>query len=677
MANLSKIKREQLLNEIEKLKTKLDTNDFESLNTLNKLKQEITNKKYGLVWEEHSEKVDEMLKDNIPVFTEDKSREIVSDPTLPYNFLIEGDNLHALKLLEKTHKGKIDVIYIDPPYNTGNKDFIYDDDYVDKEDAFKHSKWLSFMKNRLTIGKNLLSDDGLIFISINDEEVANLRLLLDGIFGEFNLYSILCVEMSKTQGMKVKSAQSGAIVKNQEYILVYCKDKFLSKISRTALFDRSEPWDNHFNCILKQIGNNQYEKYELSEYIKNNHNNVYKLFEKYDLIGKKGKITPDSFQKGIMINDDIKQLLYTTLSSDIYQQMACSVKIPDSIFEQLTHGKIVKYDDYILELSSGSKLRQYRPLIETLHTTDEYVQDYSRAVIKGALWKGFYSDMMNVAKEGGIEFKNGKKPKRLIEQILKYINRPNAIVLDFFAGSGTTAEAVSEMNKLDKGNRIFILCTDNAKNDDAIGDYLYSKGIISIRPKKTHQTEYKSWRKEVKEYFAEHHTEFEHTDEFNLYGISQRVTYPRIKTVITGKRHDGTTYSNGIPANLKYYKTDFIPKNSNQNQSSQNQTTLDPTSGVNEITLCDKLQDHIRELVQLETHHNIDDDYYKMVLDDTVLSNLITNINKYPNLKEIYISSTILLDSNQKQILESKNIKVSEIPDYYFSNELKENGELW
>ena len=135
MANLSKIKREQLLNAIEKLKTKLDANDFESLNTLNKLKQEITNKKYGLVWEEHSEKVDEMLVDNIPVFTEDKSKEIISDPSLPYNFLIEGDNLHALKLLEKTHKGKIDVIYIDPPYNRGKNDFCYDDQFISLEPA--------------------------------------------------------------------------------------------------------------------------------------------------------------------------------------------------------------------------------------------------------------------------------------------------------------------------------------------------------------------------------------------------------------------------------------------------------------------------------------------------------------------------------------------------------------
>ena len=218
------------------------------------------------------------------------------------------------------------------------------------------------------------------------------------------------------------------------------------------------------------------------------------------------------------------------------------------------------------------------------------------------------------------------KPVSLIKDLITIGGNKDSLILDFFAGSGTTAQAILELNREDHGDRKFILCTNNENE------------------------------------------------------ICENVTYQRSLKVINGysyKLKTNVINVAGIPANLKYYKTDFIPKNSNQNQSSQNQTTLDPTSGVNEITLCDKLQDHIKELIQLETHHNIDDDYYKMILNDVDLINLITNINIYTNLKEIYISSTILLDSNQKQILESKNIKVSEIPDYYFSNELKENGELW
>ena len=179
MANLSKIKREQLLSKIENLKKNLkDPNDIESLNTINEIQKEIQNKKYGLVWEEHSEKVDEMLVDNIPVFTEDKSKEIVSDPNLPYNFLIEGDNLHALKLLEKTHKGKIDVIYIDPPYNRGKNDFCYDDQFISLEDGYRHSKWCSFMNKRLLIARELLADDGVIIVSIDEHEKNNLAFIL-------------------------------------------------------------------------------------------------------------------------------------------------------------------------------------------------------------------------------------------------------------------------------------------------------------------------------------------------------------------------------------------------------------------------------------------------------------------------------------------------------------------
>lgn len=124
MANLSKIKREKMLEYLEKMK--VQNNDDENIRAITEIENALNEKKYGLVWEEHSEKVDEELIHNIPIFVEDEKRRITVDENLPYNFLLEGDNLHSLKLLEKTHKGKIDVIYIDPPYNTGNKDFIYD-----------------------------------------------------------------------------------------------------------------------------------------------------------------------------------------------------------------------------------------------------------------------------------------------------------------------------------------------------------------------------------------------------------------------------------------------------------------------------------------------------------------------------------------------------------------------
>lgn len=132
-------------------------------------------KTYGLVWEDKPEDVEERLREELPVLTEVSDRAIISEnPDAPNHIIIEGDNLEALSTLAYTHAGKIDVIYIDPPYNTGNKDFIYNDSYVDSEDSYRHSKWLSFMSKRLRIAKKLLSDRGVIFISIGDEEVANL-----------------------------------------------------------------------------------------------------------------------------------------------------------------------------------------------------------------------------------------------------------------------------------------------------------------------------------------------------------------------------------------------------------------------------------------------------------------------------------------------------------------------
>lgn len=157
--------------------------DDEMLIALGEIENELASKKYGLVWERHEEAVDVMMQDNIPVFTEDPEREITAAPEQGYNFILEGDNLHSLRLLEKTHKGKIDLIYIDPPYNTGNKDFIYDDAFVDKTDLFSHSKWLSFMDERLRLARNLLSEKGVIFISIDDNEEAPLKMLCDDIFG--------------------------------------------------------------------------------------------------------------------------------------------------------------------------------------------------------------------------------------------------------------------------------------------------------------------------------------------------------------------------------------------------------------------------------------------------------------------------------------------------------------
>ena len=126
-------------------------------------------KKYGLVWEDKPELFDKESENALPVLVEKggKFKDIVSKKDGDFNILIEGDNYHSLSVLKYTHRSKIDVIYIDPPYNTGNDDFIYNDHIVDREDTFRHSKWLSFMNKRLKLAKSLLKDDGVIFISID------------------------------------------------------------------------------------------------------------------------------------------------------------------------------------------------------------------------------------------------------------------------------------------------------------------------------------------------------------------------------------------------------------------------------------------------------------------------------------------------------------------------------
>ncbi|MBS1632386.1 MAG: site-specific DNA-methyltransferase, partial [Bacteroidetes bacterium] len=182
-----------------------------------------TKKKYGLVWEDKPEDVEEQLRDNLPVLKEVKERAIINgDVTLsgaevPNHILIEGDNLHALTALTFTHEGKIDVIYIDPPYNTGNKDFKYNDTFVDKEDSYRHSKWLGFMSKRLEISKRLLSDTGIIFVSIDDNEQANLKLLLDDVFGEMNFVS------SVPRVAKRTSDKGTHFRPTKDYLLVYAK----------------------------------------------------------------------------------------------------------------------------------------------------------------------------------------------------------------------------------------------------------------------------------------------------------------------------------------------------------------------------------------------------------------------------------------------------------------------
>lgn len=277
MPNLSQIKRQRMLEFLNKIRE--EHTDDESLMAINEIETELTNKKYGLVWEEHEERVDVEMQHNVPVFTEVTDKEIVSDESLPYNFLLEGDNLHSLKLLEKTHKGKIDVIYIDPPYNTLKSGFTYDDVKIDNNDSYRHSKWLSFMSERLKIAKIMLAEKGVIFISIDNSELYNLKLLCDDIFGEENFVGNIVWRTTTDNNIS-------QITTEHEYIVCYALNKQnLDKwISKSPVVDLIQ--DKYLSLKEEFIAPSKIQV-ELRKWLKANKNTI-KGFIHYDNVDSHG-----------------------------------------------------------------------------------------------------------------------------------------------------------------------------------------------------------------------------------------------------------------------------------------------------------------------------------------------------------------------------------------------------
>lgn len=378
----------------------------EDLPKLEKIIELIDSKRYGLVWEEHAELVEEEMKSKIPVFVEDESRKIKGNPASEdYHFLLEGDNLHSLHLLEKTHADKIDVIYIDPPYNTGNKDFIYNDKIVDKNDGYSHSKWLSFMSKRLEIAQNLLSKTGVIFISIDDNEQAQLKLLCDEVFGEENFIGEY-IKQSKVGG----GNDSKFIVKEHEFCLVYAKD-----ISKTIPM-----YIQHSENYLKR----------------------YKEEDGY------GKYFWDTFARpGLGLNST---LTYDIVAPDGTILNTRWIRSKDRFEKEYKEGKV-----RIIQKKNGEWSIQFKQYLNNRGKTPRsFTMDF------GGTTDGD-KDIKNVF---GKKVFNYPKSIKYISTLISTILNKNATILDFFAGSGTTGHAVAQLNKEDGGNRKYILCTNNENN---------------------------------------------------------------------------------------------------------------------------------------------------------------------------------------------------------------------
>lgn len=385
------------------------------------------------------------------------------DPAKPYHAVINAENYHALQALMFTHRAGIDVIYIDPPYNTGNGGWIYNDNYVASDDLYKHSKWLAFMERRLLLAKELLKPSGVIMVSIGDEEQPRLRLLMDQVFDSQNQVAQLAVEMSTTSGPKTTNAQQGTIVKNVEYVLIYRRSAaFDTQVRHTPLYDGIEKWDANYPLWLNDDGTTEslYNRLDAEPAVRAD-------IERFDLTvasgARAGKFTGAPSMDILLATSEaartfIRENLHRIGRTDTPPVSGRSVDVPTGRWvHHQTEGR-----NYRLTKSSSGKVWQIYTLDRNYRMSDDYVPRFGRTVIRGDLWRGFHSDMGHVSSEGGVGFANGKKPTRLIRQLVKWANNsPTAVILDFFGGSGSTAHAVAEMNAADRGERRSILVTNN------------------------------------------------------------------------------------------------------------------------------------------------------------------------------------------------------------------------
>lgn len=606
MPNLSQEKRQRMLAFLDTIRQE-HKDDDDVLIALGEIESELNAKKYGLVWEQHEEAVDVMMRTHIPVFTEDAGKEITTSAGGVYNFLLEGDNLHSLRLLEKTHRGRIDVIYIDPPYNTGSKDFVYDDAYVDDNDGYKHSKWLSFMNQRLLSARNLLKNDGVLVISIGYQEVNNLMLLCQEIFSD---RQVACVTIQTSGGKP-----NGGFTYVHEYIIFVTpndfqprKMSFTGGISRSpfegltlSTFDKTTRPNQAYPIFIDRetmnivgVGKSLTERVNEGTYSGELADFPFDFDEAPEgtaalwPISSKGaecvwRLIPERLK-----NDWKKGYLKVSKNKSKVNPNEYSVQyLPEGVISKIKSGEleVVGQEPGAPTLVFGEN-KTVGGEIPTIWTEKDFHTTKGTAAIKEIFGDKRFSY---------------PKPLELIVEILRAVTKTDSIVLDFFAGSGTTGQACLELNKQDSGNRRFIVCTNNE------GD------------------------------------------------ICNSVTYPRLQTIFSGVRIDGSTYSDGIPANLKYYRTDFVSRD--------------------EEYLSDALLEHIAEMVQLEHGVRIDGQRYIMVMSDEEADALEKNWSDYTDVQAMYISKNVLFTSSQVSLF--KDTAQFIIPDYYFNFELREEGETW
>ena len=461
------------------------------------------NKTYGLVWEDKPEYVEERLRDELPILTEVQERTIISeDKDAPNHILIEGDNLEALATLAYTHEGKIDVIYIDPPYNRGDNDFRYNDNYVDKDNPFRHSLWLSFMKKRLSIAKRLLKNEGVIIIHIDEHEFDALNMLMETeIFTRANCLGQIIWNKLNPKG------DANAVAVQHEYILLYCKNKESFNTSLNNLM-REKPNAvkiiNKAKNLFSKIGKTMIPddvKAVISpfEYPEKTLKDFYVTYD-LQLVNKEFQ----AWLKRSDFSEGEKAYQFIDENGDVFQTVSMAwpnKETPnDDYFVPLVHpingekcpvpDKGWRYPTATFTKMLGTK--EPITLLPNMVIKGQIVfttgrkgnnQPRNKYLLKDNLMENTPSIVNDgssndkLFKELGIEFEY-PKTLSIAKYLLKNVIPDAECILDFFAGSGTTLHATMQLNAEDGGHRQCILVTNNENNICEMVTYKRNKRVI-------------------------------------------------------------------------------------------------------------------------------------------------------------------------------------------------------
>ena len=350
------------------------------------------------------------------------------------NLIIKGNNLLALHSLKEKYAGQVKLIYIDPPYNTGNDSFGYNDN-------FNHSTWLTFMKNRLEVAKELLKDSGLLFVHIDDIESAYLKVLSDNVFGRENFMNVIAVKSSTPSGTKT-AHKDKTIIKQKDLILVYKKG---GETKLCPQYTKRKGWDQHYSLLLD----------------KNESGNFYLRSLQEELISL-GIIGKDQTLRDINIEDKRFKEYYLANRKSICRLQSHKNKKAEIASKALVNTVYEdKEDEEIKGLYyNGQVITPLAQGIKLVYSNQQFVEDL------GMLLCDFWDDIdfQNTQNEGGISFPTAKKPELLLYRIISLCTLPGDIVLDFFLGSGTTAAVAHKMGR----QYIGIEQMDYGKNDSVV-----------------------------------------------------------------------------------------------------------------------------------------------------------------------------------------------------------------